>query len=369
MPTPSFEDAPDGSSSINHTSDNPNPPISPPPHPSYEDGSAQIAPPHPNLADIYNAAVRSNPRSPWVEIVEDSWRPNLNTAIGASHVAVNPNRRIEARMFSQGEAPFPANAGETVRAVNPEWGSAAYQAAAPENRSSPPRRTRRGPSDPDAAIRKDPNAWSLREAVELCKLLEVVVPEAGFHIALTGGLLYKEGRRKDCDLMFYQIRQVDPNYEILWKYLTVAGVIRSPSYPENGWLVKATYRGKQVDCLFPNAGKKKKTGAANADCYKAAPPTPPSPSHTAVSHNTAVGAQSLASNNAGTSNIEIGPPSPPGGYMINPAWEAGAPVLVRHNDGAPIIYHRIPEDLAEFLATTDPAPVTAAAEAQDEIPF
>lgn len=176
---------------------------------------------------------------------------------------------------------------------------------------SPPRR--RSPRSPNDIVRKDPNAWTLREAVELCKLLEVVIPEAGFHIALTGGLLHKEGRQANCDLLFYQIRGVQPNYEILWKYLTVAGVIRLPEDSYNGFVVRATYRGKAVDCLFPNA---KKVGAAKGDCYKAAP------------------------------------------VLWDAAQTASTP--------APIIYHRIPDDLEEFLASNDPAPVAPASRRESE---
>lgn len=214
--------------------------------------------------------------------------------------------------------------------------------------SPPPRR--RSPRSPNDIVRKDPNAWSLREAVELCKLLEVVLPEAGFHIALTGGLLYKEGRRKDCDLMFYQIRQMEPNYEVLWKYLTVAGVLRSPSYPENGWLVKATYRGKQVDCLFPNAKKAKKAEGTPKCGYNF---TPPPPVETTI-------ADALAC----VQEEAFRPPTPREQALLRNAGiiTAPAPILVRHNDGAPILYRRSPDapgsyDPAELLATPAPAPV------------
>lgn len=360
MPTPNFEDAPDGSSSINHT------------------------------GEVF-----------WDE------RDWLS----------------EARMFSQGTAPFPANAGETVRRpqtatevnearrqVNPEWRPIPARSpdavgAVPPNpvgysrdflpSCSPPRRTAteelrealsappRRPNRRGEVVRKDPNAWSLREAVELCKLLEVVVPEAGFHIALTGGLLHKEGRQTNCDLLFYQIRGAEPNYEILWKYLTVAGVIRHLEDSYNGWLVKATYRGKAVDCLFPNAKKTKKAVggeiSTKQNAYQTSPPTPPTPDMEPPMTATEVIAYQQGVR-AAEREIERRT------GIVDPTSEARArmtapiPILYRRSPDAPAPY-----DPAELLATSAPAPIPpcppfrterqaeatidAAAEAQDDIPF
>ena len=50
--------------------------------------------------------------------------------------------------------------------------------------------------------------WDLVSAVDLCKQVESIAPDYGCHVALTGGCLYKEGPRKDLDLLFYRIRQV-----------------------------------------------------------------------------------------------------------------------------------------------------------------
>lgn len=219
----------------------------------------------------------------------------------------------------------------------------------------------------------------MREAVELCKLLEVVVPEAGFHIALTGGLLYKEGRRKDCDLMFYQIRQMEPNYEVLWKYLSVAGVLRSPDYPDNGWLVKATYRGKAVDCLFPNAKKAKKVGAT--DCYKAAAAPPSTPPDL----NTAVGSEAYPF----PPPLPPTPPAPSVTGLLSDLdrhlADLDAEALVRHNVEAarriagqneptpPPVVDYIDRSFAAQRRIREErraeAAIDAAAEAQDDIPF
>jgi hypothetical protein len=61
------------------------------------------------------------------------------------------------------------------------------------------------------------------------------------------GLLYKIGERKDCDLLFYRVRQwkcVDFTglLEALAKIGCVPRVVGAPR-----WCVKATYRGRAVD--------------------------------------------------------------------------------------------------------------------------
>lgn len=88
----------------------------------------------------------------------------------------------------------------------------------------------------------------------MCEVLESVVPDYGAHVALTGGCLYKSGRqgrimRKDCDVLFYRIRQwkcikMDDMWAELEKYnfKKVSGF---------GWCYKATYLDKPVDCFFP----------------------------------------------------------------------------------------------------------------------
>jgi len=76
-------------------------------------------------------------------------------------------------------------------------------------------------------------------------------PDFGCHVALTGGLLYKEGSRKDCDLLFYCIRQVDEiDISGLLAALKASGFVIGR---QHGWVRKATYQGKPVDLFFPEA--------------------------------------------------------------------------------------------------------------------
>jgi hypothetical protein len=92
-------------------------------------------------------------------------------------------------------------------------------------------------------------SWVREEAIELCKLVEIVCVGCGCHVALTGGLLYKDGPRKDCDLLFYRIRQW--NKIDMEKLKTVLLAIGFTDFKGFGWVYKANYKGKPVDCFFP----------------------------------------------------------------------------------------------------------------------
>lgn len=92
--------------------------------------------------------------------------------------------------------------------------------------------------------------WTRDEALELCRQLERIAPKYGAHIGLTGGLLYKDGPRKDCDIIIYRIRQAP---EIEQEYMFAAfeeeaGVTKVGGF---GWCHKATWRGKPIDFFFP----------------------------------------------------------------------------------------------------------------------
>ena len=92
--------------------------------------------------------------------------------------------------------------------------------------------------------------WSHEAAVGLCRLIEPIAKQCGCHVALTGGTLYKDGKRKDCDILFYRIRQV-PKIDVpqLFKKMGEVGVERGKAYSD--WLIKATYCGRAIDFFFP----------------------------------------------------------------------------------------------------------------------
>lgn len=91
--------------------------------------------------------------------------------------------------------------------------------------------------------------WTQQEAIALCGKIEAVCPAFGCHVALTGGLLYKDGKRKDADILFYRIRQVDEiDIDGLFEALSEIGVKLDRGF---GWCFKATFDGKPIDCFFP----------------------------------------------------------------------------------------------------------------------
>lgn len=93
--------------------------------------------------------------------------------------------------------------------------------------------------------------WAHQGAVDMCTEIEKLCPYFGCHVALTGGLLYHAGPRKDCDILFYRIRQWDSiDIDGLFENLELKKIcIRASGF---GWCIKAmTPNGKQIDCLFP----------------------------------------------------------------------------------------------------------------------
>lgn len=99
-------------------------------------------------------------------------------------------------------------------------------------------------------------SWTQQRAIALCMALEAVTPEYGAHVALTGGCLYKikpglrtPQHRKDCDVLFYRIRQrkcID--MDGMWEALVKIGFVKLSGF---GWCYKAIYDGDPVDCFFP----------------------------------------------------------------------------------------------------------------------
>ena len=106
-----------------------------------------------------------------------------------------------------------------------------------------------GPYDPYNLDAYQSATWTLEYALPLIAYVEAVAPKHHCHVALTGGVLYKAGARKDLDLMFYRIRQE--------KEIDVEGLLASLKYlgfeigNTYGWLTKAKFGGKTVDLFFP----------------------------------------------------------------------------------------------------------------------
>lgn len=93
------------------------------------------------------------------------------------------------------------------------------------------------------------NHWSQQDAVTVCVMLEAIAPAYGAHVALTGGCLYKIGLRKDIDILFYRIRQVE--------HIDVSGLMAElikrgiEITNDHGWVIKALVYGRKADFFFP----------------------------------------------------------------------------------------------------------------------
>jgi len=93
-------------------------------------------------------------------------------------------------------------------------------------------------------------SWTQAEAIALARKVEAICPEFGCHVALTGGLLYKDGPRKDCDLLFYRIRQ-EPKMDVKGLLESLEFNLQFKVGKQYGWVAKTIYKGKTVDLFFP----------------------------------------------------------------------------------------------------------------------
>ena len=102
--------------------------------------------------------------------------------------------------------------------------------------------------------------WTQAEAIQLCVIIEAICPKEGYHVALTGGTLYSTGKRKDCDILFYSIRQIEEaNPEKLIDKLTdsIDGLAFIAWF---GWMCKLKYKGREIDVFFPETEKSDQDG-------------------------------------------------------------------------------------------------------------
>lgn len=95
--------------------------------------------------------------------------------------------------------------------------------------------------------------WILEEARDLCKAIQAVSPAYHAHPALTGGLLYKDGPRKDCDIVIYQRGDTNGvrspiDWVALWAAFDKIGLTLIHDY---GYVKKCQYKGKPVDIFDP----------------------------------------------------------------------------------------------------------------------
>ena len=94
---------------------------------------------------------------------------------------------------------------------------------------------------------------NLEIALELCTLLEARLAPQELHVGLTGGTLYKEGNRKDIDLLVYAERQIKYVPENLFmELLDCANAIPHLTFDTfHGFVSKMCYKGTDIDVLYP----------------------------------------------------------------------------------------------------------------------
>lgn len=91
-------------------------------------------------------------------------------------------------------------------------------------------------------------------AVALARKIEAVAPRFGLHVALTGGCLYKDGERKDIDLLFYPHENDATNTNrdgLLAALRDELGFVLGNDY---GRVAKAAFGSVPVDLIFPGLG-------------------------------------------------------------------------------------------------------------------
>lgn len=92
-------------------------------------------------------------------------------------------------------------------------------------------------------------SWTYEDARALCIAIEAIAPRYGYHVALTGGCLYKHGQRKDCDLVFYR-HDNQPGSDQRGLLTALAYELGLGSHG-GGWRYVGQFNGKTVDLLFP----------------------------------------------------------------------------------------------------------------------
>lgn len=90
----------------------------------------------------------------------------------------------------------------------------------------------------------------LQDGLDLCCELYLLLKPHGYFPALTGGLVYKNGERKDIDIVIYRHRQDIDHFEMpdIYNLLEKAGL---NSFVYFGFVTKANWKGITVDLFNP----------------------------------------------------------------------------------------------------------------------
>ena len=96
------------------------------------------------------------------------------------------------------------------------------------------------------------NPVNQQDGIKLCQILWNKLNDHGYFPALTGGLLYKEGQRKDIDIVIYRHRQKHEQFEMtdIFDLLEGCGLYDLQYF---GFVTKAKWRGVVVDLFNPES--------------------------------------------------------------------------------------------------------------------
>ena len=96
------------------------------------------------------------------------------------------------------------------------------------------------------------NMVNQQKGIELCQKIHKKLLGYGYFPALTGGLLYKEGERKDIDIVIYRHRQDVAAFEMrdIEDHLIDIGFY---GFNYFGFVTKAKWKGLDVDLFNPEA--------------------------------------------------------------------------------------------------------------------
>ena len=88
------------------------------------------------------------------------------------------------------------------------------------------------------------------DGIDVCRCIYNALSGHGFFPALTGGLLYKDGERKDCDIVIYRHRQDIDHFETeqLQEKLEAIGF---SDFRHFGFVTKAKFKGFNIDIFNP----------------------------------------------------------------------------------------------------------------------
>jgi hypothetical protein len=98
-------------------------------------------------------------------------------------------------------------------------------------------------------------AWTRDLAAELCIKLEAIAPTYGAHVALSGGVLYRKGKRKDLDLVIYRHGGRVEEIDRAGLVAALVDQLKMESVRITGRVYKMLYQGRQVDLMIHDAAE------------------------------------------------------------------------------------------------------------------